>query len=167
MVENTASEKGELRILGIRLTAIDAQSMCNHLDSLVGVKVGEVIMHNLEFRLGKLDAARLKAEKSGAALNDLIERLRRADQLTGVGMTTVRLPNNPDEPIGVEVANPSVKGAEGAAKAFIFSYWAGAMTALLDKEFDMKNVVYDNEKDLMKCLITPRDVAASKKENER
>jgi hypothetical protein len=167
MVENAGSEKGELRILGIRLTAIDAQSICNHLDSLVGAKVGEVIMHNLEFRLGKLDAARLKAEKSGAKLNDLIEHLRMADQLTGVGMTTVRLSNNPDEPIGVEVANPSVKGAEGAAKAFIFSYWAGAMTALLDKEFDLKNVVYDNERDLMRCLIAPRDVAAGKKENER
>ena len=133
---------------------------------MVGVKVGEVIMHNLEFRLGKLDAARLRAEKPGATLNDLIEHLRTTDQLTGVGMTTVRLPENPSEPVAVEVANPSVKGTEGAAKSFIFSYWAGALTALLDKEFDMKNVAYDKEEDLMKCLIAPRDVAASKKENE-
>lgn len=166
MSGNAASEKGELRILGMRLTAIDAQSLCNHLDSLVGVKVGEVIMHNLEFRLGKLDAARLRAEKPGATLNDLVEHLRRTDQLTGVGMTTVKLPDNPGEQVEVEVANPSVKGAEGAAKSFIFSYWAGALTALLNKEFDMQNVVYDNEKDLMKCLITRRDVIASKKESE-
>lgn len=166
MSGNAASEKAELRILGMRLTAIDAQSLCNHLDSLVGVKVGEVIMHNLEFRLGKLDAARLRAEKPGATLNDLVEHLRRTDQLTGVGMTTVKLPDNPGEQVEVEVANPSVKGTEGAAKSFIFSYWAGALTALLNKEFDMQNVVYDNEKDLMKCLITRRDVIASKKESE-
>lgn len=166
MSGNAASEKAELRILGMRLTAIDAQSLCNHLDSLVGVKVGEVIMHNLEFRLGKLDAARLRAEKPGATLNDLVEHLRRTDQLTGVGMTTVKLPDNPGEQVEVEVANPSVKGTEGAAKSFIFSYWAGALTALLDKEFDMQNVVYDNEKDRMKCLITRRDVIASKKESE-
>jgi hypothetical protein len=124
---------------------------------LVGVKVGEVIMHNLEFRLGKLDAARLKAGKPGASLNDLVEHLRKVDRLTGVGMTTVRLPENPSEPVDVEVANPSVKASEGAAKSFIFSYWAGALTALLDKEYDVKNVVYSVEKDLMKCLITSRD----------
>lgn len=165
MSGNVVSEKGELRILGMRLTAIDAQSMCNHLDSLVGVKVGEVIMHNLEFRLGKLDAARLKAEKPGATLNDLIEHLRMTDRLTGVGMTTVRLPENPGGPVEVEVANPSVKATEGAAKSFIFSYWAGALSALLGKEFDMKNVIYDIEKDLMKCLITPGNATASKKEN--
>jgi hypothetical protein len=166
MSGNAASEKGELRILGMRLTAIDAQSLCNHLDSLVGVKVGEVIMHNLEFRLGKLDAARLRAEKPGAILNDLVEHLRKTDQLTGVGMTTVKLPDNPGGEVEVEVANPSVKGAMGAAKSFIFSYWAGALTALLDKEFDMKDVEYDNEKDQMKCLITPRDAIASKNGSE-
>src|SRR5208337_667484 len=121
MSGDVVSEKGELRILGIRLIAIDAQTLCNHLDSLVGVKVGEVIMHNLEFRLGKLDAARLKAEKPGATLNDLIEHLRMTDRLTGVGMTTVSLPENFSEPVEVEVANPSVKGTEGAAKSLIFS----------------------------------------------
>ena len=166
MSGNAASEKGELRILGIRLTAIDAQSLCNHLDSLVGVKVGEVIMHNLEFRLGKLDAAKLKAEKPGASLGDLVEHLRRMDQLTGVGMTSVSIPDNPGDHVEVEVSNPSVKGTKGAAKSFIFSYWAGALTALLDKEFDVKNVVYDNERDLMKCLITTRDAMESKNGSE-
>jgi len=165
MSGNVASEKGELRILGMRLTAIDAQSLCDHLNSLVGVKVSEVIMHNLEFRLGKLDATRLRTERPGATLNDLIEHLRTVDQLTGVGITTVRSPSNRSEPVEVEVANPSVKGTEGAGKAFIFSYWAGALTALLDKELDMKNVVYDKEKDIMRCLITPRDAVTSKGEN--
>ena len=55
-------EKGELRILGIRRTAINAQAICDHLDTLVGVQVSEVIMHNLEFRLGKLEGARIRLE---------------------------------------------------------------------------------------------------------
>ena len=164
MSGDAVSENGELRILGTRFTAVDAQSLCNHLDSLVGVKVGEVIMHNLEFRLGKLDAARLMAEKPRATLSDLIEHLRRLDRLTGVGVTTVTLPANPNEPVGVEVANPSVTGTEGAAKSFIFSYWAGALTALLDKEFDVKDVVYDTEKNLMKGRMSPRNATASNTE---
>ena len=163
MSADAVSENGELRILGMRLTAIDAQSLCNHLDSLVGTKVGEVIMHNLEFRLGKLDAARLRAERPGTKVNDLVEHLVRTDRLTGVGVTSVRFPETPSQPVNVEVANPSVKGTEGAAKSFIFSYWAGALTALLDKEFDVKNAVYDTEKNLMKCLITPRDMTAAGK----
>ncbi len=50
-------EKGELRILGRRQTAFDAQALCEYLDSLVGVQVGEVIMSNLESRSGKQDGS--------------------------------------------------------------------------------------------------------------
>src|SRR3989304_5928633 len=48
--------KGELRILGKRHTALDAQALCDHLDSLVGPTVAEVIMDNHERRLGKEEA---------------------------------------------------------------------------------------------------------------
>ncbi len=158
----TVSENGELRILGTRLTAVDAQSLCNHLDALVGVKVGEVIMHNLEFRLGKLDASKLKTARRGASTKDLIAQMITVDRLTGVGLTTVTLPEDPSGSINVEVANPSVKGIDGSAKSFMFSYWAGALTALLEKEFDVKNVVYNEEQNLMKSLITPRDMVAAR-----
>jgi hypothetical protein len=150
------TEKGELRILGKRHTAIDAQTLCSHLDSLVGVQVAEVIMHNLEFRLGKLDAAKLKTERPQASLPELVEHLAKSDRLSGVGMTKVTLSKSPQNPMQIEVTNPSVKAASGAAKAFIFGWWAGALTALFDKEFDVTNVVYDEPRGLLKCQIAPR-----------
>ena len=150
------AEKGELRILGKRHTAIDAQTLCSYLDSLVGVQVAEVIMHNLEFRLGKLDAAKLKTEKPQASLPELVEHLTKSDRLSGIGITKVTLSKAPQYPIEIEVTNPSVKEVTGAAKAFLFGWWAGALTALFDKEFDVKSVVYDEPRDLLKGQIAAR-----------
>ncbi len=45
--------KGELRIHGKRHTAIDAQALCDHLDSLVGPTVAEVIINNHPVPIGK------------------------------------------------------------------------------------------------------------------
>jgi len=149
-------EKGELRILGQRHTAIDAQTLCDHLDSLTGAQVAEVIMHNLEFRLGKLDAARLKAEKPQATVRELLDDLAKADCLSGLGITTVTLHENPQTSIDIEIANPSVKANAGAAKAFAFSWWAGALTALLDSEMEAKNVFYDEKMNLIRSQITRR-----------
>ncbi len=150
------TEKGELRILGQRHTAIDAQNLCDFLDSLVGIQVAEVIMHNLEYRLGKLNAAKLRSENLKSTLDQLIEILIKADRLSGAGITKVVRVENPNDPIQVEIANPSVKGTTGAAKSFIFSWWAGALTSLFDKEFDVKNVAYDEEKNVLKAQIVPR-----------
>jgi len=151
-------EKGELRILGKRCTAIDVQSLCEYLNSLVGIQVAEVIMHNLEFRLGKLDAATLKANKPQANVNELMEELVKSDQLSGLGITKAKFNESADISADIEVANPSVKGSAGAAKSFVFSYWAGAITALLDKEFDVKNVIYDQDRNIMKGSIVQRDL---------
>ena len=129
-------ENGELRILGQRHTAIDAQTLCNYLDSLTGAQVAEVIMRNLEFRLGKLDAARLKGERPQATLQELVDHLARTDRFSGLGITTVSLPESSQASIEIEIGNPSVKGTAGAAKAFAFSWWAGALTALLDSEME-------------------------------
>ncbi len=148
--------KGELRILGQRHTAIDAQTLCDHLDSLVGVQVAEVIMHNLEFHLGKSDAARLRAGRPQATITELVENLVKSDRLSGTGITKVTLPENPENPILIEVSNPSVKRTTGAAKSFLFSWWAGTLTALIDREFDVKYVAYDEEKNLLKCQIVRR-----------
>lgn len=159
MSEDTVwdTEKGELRILGQRHIAIDAQTLCSHLDSLVGTQVAEVIMHNLEFRLGKLDAARLKASKPHAPLPELIEQLTKSDRLSGAGVTQVTLPDAPEDLIRCEVSNPGVKGVAGAAKSFIFSWWAGALTALYDKEWDVKNVAYDERRNVLTGIIARRE----------
>ena len=149
-------EKGIIHILGQRHTAIDVQTLCNHLDSLVGAEVAEVITHNLEFRLGKLDAARLRAGKPQANLTELVEHLMKSERLSGVGRTKVTLPEDQENPILIEVSDPSVKGTTGAAKTFLFSWWTGVLTALLDKEFDVKYVAYDEENNLLKCQIAKR-----------
>ena len=149
-------EKGELCILGKRHIAVDVQTLCSYLDSLVGVKVGEVIMHNIEFSLGKMDAARLRAERPQSSLTELVEHLTNADRLSGTGITKVTLPENPQNRILIEVANPGVKGTAGAAKEFLVAWWAGAFSALYDKEFDVKHVAYDEGKKLLTGAVAAR-----------
>jgi len=151
------TEKGVLRIGGQRHTAIDAQTLCDHLDTLVGSKVAEVIMHNLEFRLGKLDATRFRNEKPQATLQELVEYLAKTARLSGLGITNVTLlENEKSDPVQIEIANPSVKGSAGAAKAFGFSWWAGVMTTLLDKQMEPHDIFYDREKDVIRCRLVAR-----------
>jgi len=147
-------EKGELRILGSRQTAITAQKLCDYLDSLVGLQVAEVIMNNLEFRLGKEEAAAFRQRQT--SLSDVIDLLTKYDSLTGVGVTKVSLPENEQEPITLEISNPSVKGTSGAARAFLFSWWCGALTTLLGRDLEARDVTYSEERDVMKCRIVPR-----------
>ena len=149
--------KGELRVFGTRVTAIDAQALCNHLDSLVGAKVAEVIMHNLEYRDGKLDAAKVRAEKPQASLGELIEDLARGARLSGLGVPKVTLPENAKEPIEVQIVNPCVTGSSGAAKSFAFSWWAGVLTTLFGREMDVQGYVYYEDRNMTTCRIVARD----------
>jgi len=151
------AEKGVLRIGGQRHTAVDAQTLCDYLDTLVGPKVAEVIVHNLEFRLGKLDATRFRNERPQATLQELVEYLAKTARLSGLGITTVTfLESEKSGPVQIEIANPSVKGSAGAAKEFGFSWWAGVMTTLLDKQMEPINISYDGEKNLISCRLVPR-----------
>jgi hypothetical protein len=150
-------EKGELWIVGRRNTAIDAQALCDYLDSLVGSQVAEVIINNLESRTGKQDGDWIRREKPKLATNELIKFGEEWDRMSGVGATQVTLPEDETSPIVLEISNPSVKGTHGAAKAFLFSWWAGMLTSLLGKNFEYKNALYDQEKNIMKCIIVPRE----------
>ncbi len=148
--------KGEIRILGRRDTAVNAQALCDYLDSLVGVQVAEVIMKSLEFRLGKEDGASIRAERPNATLSELLQLLAEWDRMAGMGIGKVTLRKDQDAPILLEVSNPSVKGSEGASKAFLFSWWAGAVSSLLGKELEPRNGAYDKERNVMKCEIVTR-----------
>jgi hypothetical protein len=150
------TENGELRILGERHIAIDAQTLCNHLDSLVGVKVAEVIMHNIQFRLGKVDATRLRTEKPQSSLTELIEHLTNSERLSGTGITKVVLPENLQESILIEVTNPAVKGTAGSAKEFLVAWWAGALSVLCNKELDVKHISYDEGSKVLRGGISAR-----------
>lgn len=148
--------KGELRIWGRRHTAVDAQALCEHLDSLVGEKVAETIMHNLESRLGKEDVRRTREERPQASVSEVLDLLIKSDLLSGAGVTKVVLPENETGDISLEVANPSVRGSSGAAKAFLFSWWSGALTALLGRDLDVADVAYDEGKNLLRGRLVQR-----------
>jgi len=149
-------EKGELRILGRRQTAMTPQILCSHLDSLVGVKVAEVIMNNLEYRSGKHETEMFRREKPQATLSEMIDLLIQYDSVSGIGITKVTLPKNDQDHIIVQISNPSVKGTVGAAKAFLFSWWCGALTTLLNRNLEIEEVTYDEKKNVMRCKIVSR-----------
>jgi hypothetical protein len=48
-------EKGELIIDGHRHVAIEMATLLDFLDSLIGTRIAEVMMNNIESRLGKED----------------------------------------------------------------------------------------------------------------
>jgi hypothetical protein len=73
-----------------------------------------------------------------------------------MGVVRVTTPETSLGPIDVEILNPCVKGTTGAAKSFLFSYWCGVFTQLLETEFKIDEVTYDEERNLMKCRIVPR-----------
>lgn len=149
-------EKGEIRISGERHVAVDAQSLCNFLDSLVGVQVAEVIMHNLEYRLGKAEGKRFIEKSPRATLNELIAHFVEADRVSGMGITKTTWCANPGGGLLVEVSNPAIRGCVGASKSFIFSWWAGALSSHAGKEFDVNEVAYDEQKNIARGKLVER-----------
>lgn len=148
--------ESEIRICGERYVAIDAQSLCNFLDSLVGIKVAEVIMHSLEYQLGKAEAKRFKEKNPQATLNDLIDHFVEVDRLSGMGITKATRCAKPGDILEVEVANPAVRGSTGASKSFIFSWWAGALSFHAGKEFDVNGITYNEQTKIISCKLVER-----------
>ncbi len=150
--------KGELRIHGKRYTALDAQALCDHLDSLVGPTVAEVIINNHEYRVGKEDAARFRLERPQATVREIIDTIIETDLLSGVGITKVTIPENPayEGPFFIEIQNPSVKAAAGAGKALLLSYWCGALSTLFDNEFEAKVISFKEVENVLSAKIVRR-----------
>lgn len=151
--------KAEYRLFGRRHAAVDAQSLCDHLDSLVGPVVGEVIINNLETRLGKEDGSRLREANPKASVAELVKMLEESDVLSGVGITKTVVLEDPKAPIKIETWNPIVRGEKGAAKSFLFSWWCGALTSILGRELELRTVQYDEKASIMKCEIVLRQSA--------
>jgi len=148
--------KCELRILGKRHVAVDAQALCDRLDLMVGPKVAEVILNQHEFHLGKQDAAEVRAQKPHASVREIVGLLTDAECVSGVGTVRLAIPENPPYRVKLEIANPCVRRTVGASKAFLSSYWCGVLTSLLGKEFKAEGVVYDEARDLLKCELVAR-----------
>lgn len=148
--------KGELRVLGKRHVAIDAQALCDQLDLMIGPKVAEVMINQHEFRLGKEDVKEMRVKEPQASAKGILDLLTSADAASGVGITRVTVPDNLPGPILLAISNPCVKRTAGAGKALLFSYWCGALTELLGTELKVDYVVYDQSNDLLKCQLIPR-----------
>jgi hypothetical protein len=148
--------KGELRILGQRHVALDIDGLCDHLDLIVGPRVAEVVMNQHEFRQGKEDAATFRQQRPEATLQEFVDLFASVETVSGAGVVRVAMPETSPGPVSIEILNPCVKRSTGAAKSFFFSFWCGVFTQLLDKEFKIDQVVYDENRDLMKCRIIPR-----------
>lgn len=149
-------EKGELLILGRRYIAIDAEALCNHLDSCVGKQVAEVIMNNHETRQGKEDVAKMRRENPQYTVPQILSRLIEEDRISGMGITRINLTSPGSIPVVVETDNPAVNGIDGAAKALVFSYWVGALGALLERELEVTDVIYDQRANQLRGRLVPR-----------
>ncbi len=136
--------------------AMTMDSLCNHLDSLVGSKVAEVIIKNLEAREGREECRLLRKEKREASVEEIVECFQRYDALTGVGITKVILPKEENDPVAIEIQNPFIKITTGSAKSLLFSWWSGALSELLGRELDVRTVTYDENRDVLSCTLVTR-----------
>jgi len=148
-------QKGELRILGQRHIAIDAEALCRHLDNCVGKKVAEVIVHNHETQKGKEQVEEIRRQYPQATIPQILDLLIQEDCISGMGITRINLATD-SGPTTVEIENPAVAETEGSAKALAFSYWAGSLSALYGREFELNDVVYDQERNQLRGRLLPR-----------
>ena len=135
---------------------MDMDALCNHLDSLVGVKVAEVIIGNLEIREGREEAELFRRENPRANVEEIITLFIRYDALTGVGITKITFPKQTGNPILVEIANPYVKKRTGSSKMLLFSWWCGVLSTLLDRHLDIQSVIYDERSDVVRSMLVSR-----------
>ena len=113
-------------------------------------------MKNLQSRLGKEDGAWLRREHPQADLRELIKIASERDRMAGVGMTQATLSGPGPDLVALKICNPAVKGNKGAAKAFLFAWWAGVISSFLGRDFDYANVSYDESENTIECEIVPR-----------
>jgi hypothetical protein len=151
-------KRGEVRLLGLRQMIIDMDALCNHLDTLVGSQVAEVIIKNLELQEGKEEAKRFLRNHPGAKVQEFIELMKRYDALSGVGITSVKFSEHNEDPILIEISNPYIKRTSGSSKSLLFSWWCGVLSGIFHREFDLESITYDAGSDVLKCTITSRAI---------
>lgn len=149
-------EKGELRIHGKRYAVTDVKEFCRRLDLLVGPVIGAVQMRSLEGLIGQQDLETIKKETPNATLKEIVNSLVEMDAASGLGVTSLSAADNYCDPILIETSNPLVAAKGGAASAFQPSWWCGAMSSLLDRPLEVVNIVFDNEKNVLKFQLITR-----------
>jgi hypothetical protein len=147
-------EEGEVRILDRRFAVVDIAAFCQRWDALVGRQVAGVQMKSLEYHLGVEDAEAIMRKAPSATTEQIITYLQETDRMSGVGVTKVSR-TGPDL-IQIEIYNPVVAGTEGAAAFFASGWWCGAMDKVLKGRFDVRDTIYDKEKNVLKFNLTAR-----------
>jgi hypothetical protein len=151
-------KRGEVRLLSSRQMIMNMEALCNHLDVLVGNQVAEVIIKNLELQEGKEEANRFLENRPNAGVEEFLKLMVKYDALSGVGITSVKLPENQEEPILIEISNPYIKKTTGSSKSLLFSWWCGALSGVLHRDLDLESITYDEAADVLKCRIAPRAI---------
>jgi hypothetical protein len=146
---------GEIYVLGRRHAVVDMQALLRHLEILVGGQVAEVIIRSLETGLGKDDADRIRKENPDKTIQQIIEKLTESDRLCGFGLTQVTLPEDGSGRVMLEVKNPYLKD-NGPAKMLHFAWWAGVLSILLNKDFEIADVNFDESSNSMRGHFLPR-----------
>ena len=153
MHELSEKETGVLKILGQRRLAIDAQTLCDHLDLLVGSKVAEVIISNTAFAIGKEDVSRILRTKPDATVIEIVEFFMQEQRLSGVGTCKVNFRS--EKSVELEIANPVLKPTSGSARAMLVSRWCGALSEVLNEKMIADRVEYDEVMGVLTCRIGP------------
>lgn len=149
-------EKGELQIFGKRHIAMDAEALCQSLDSMCGYQVAEVLLHNHIRKLGREDARRTREGMPDAAMDAIVAKLLESDRLSGMGVAKFTLPHDPQAAIHVEMWNPCVKKTEGAGKSLLFSWWCGALGQLRGRDFEIADVSFDPNTNTARAILRDR-----------
>lgn len=157
-------EKGELFVLGHRHVAIEVTDLLDLLDSLVGDHLAEVVMGNLERRLGNRDGHTIRQEQPHASIKEILDELAKADRISGVGVTSVKISQNTTDPIVVEISNPCTKKTTGSARAFASSYYCGILSGLLGRELEVADVTYDEATNVRNTSLVARSQSQSSQE---
>jgi hypothetical protein len=144
------------KITGRRHILVDIEALCEHLDQLVGSQVAEVIMNHHEIRLGKEDAEFVRKQNPNASPAEIVEKLCESWRFSGIGDVQAKLKlveNGPE--LEISIGAPCLTKTTGSGKSFLFSHWCGTLSLILGGDFEVKNVTYDSQKDVMSGRIVP------------
>jgi hypothetical protein len=117
-------------------------------------------MSHHEVRLGKEDAELERKEHPDVSPMEIIGKLAETWHLSGMRDVQAKLDENGPELV-VSIVNPCLRKTEGSAKSFLFSHWCGALSVILGGVFEIKNVTYDSQKDVMSARIVSRRPATT------
>lgn len=163
----TDRTNGEITVHGKRHAVTDVREFCRRLDLLVGPIIAAVQMHSLEAVLGKNDIERIRKEMPKATIKELIDALIEMDNVSGLGVTSVSADANHGGPIQIETSNPLVASVNGAASAFQPGWWCGAMSSLLGRPLDVRNILCNNEENVLRFQLVTRKGYDALKSNLR